>query len=87
MNFLTKINHPKFKVIADVHKWVERDNEGKIIKTHDTNPKIGFTLVMAPYLPSVTYVTLPIIEFIKNTDELIHFKTEKYEYKLQLFNI
>jgi len=87
MNILTKINHPKFKVIADIHKWVEKNMDGKITQIHNDKPKIGFTLVMAPYIPSITYITLPITEIIKITDSFIHFKTEKYEYKLQQFKL
>ena len=85
MNILTKPSNPKFKSIADILKWVERYKDGKVKKVHDCNPKIGFTLIMAPYIPKATYQTKPIIEFIENTESFIHFKTKDSEYKLQIW--
>ncbi len=85
VNILTNVNNPKFKAMAYGLKWIERNKDGKIISKHDSNPKIGFTLVMAPFTPSSTYITKPITEIIEKTDEFIHFKTEDNEYKLQTF--
>ena len=82
MNILTKVSNPKFKSIADILKWVERFEDGKIKKLHDDNPQIGFTLIMAPYIPNATYQTQPITQIIENTNVFVHFKTQNSEYKL-----
>ena len=84
MNLLTQPNKPSFSHTSKEVKWVERDMEGKILKIHNNDPQIGFTLFLNPYNPDLTFFTNPIIEIIESSPTSIHFLTEDGEYKLFL---
>jgi hypothetical protein len=86
MKMLKKVNDTKFQSVADIIRWVERKKDGTIKKIHEDNPQVGFTLIMAPYIPNATYQTKTITEIIERTDTTIHFKTIDSEYKLNYFD-
>jgi hypothetical protein len=86
MKMLKKVNDTKFQSVADIIRWVERKKDGTIKKIHEDNPQVGFTLIMAPYIPNATYQTKTITEIIENTRTLVHFKTIDSEYKLKYFD-
>ena len=86
MKMLKKVNDTKFQSVADIVRCVERKKNGTIKKIHETNPQVGFTLIMAPYIPNATYQTSPITEILEKTDSFVHFKTIDSEYKLQTFD-
>ena len=64
---------------------MERHDNGLIKKIHLDNPKVGYTLIISPYEPDITYQTKPITKIIELTDSVVHFKTTEDEYKLQIF--
>lgn len=85
MILLSKPKNPKFQRITKDIRWVERYPDGKIKKVHLDKQKIGFTLIISPYEPNLTYQTKPITKIIEKTKTLIYFQTEDCEYKLQYF--
>jgi hypothetical protein len=86
MKMLKKVNDTKFQSVADTIRWVERKKNGTIKKIHEDNPQVGFTLIMAPYIPNATYQTNPITEIVSKTETSLHFKTIDSEYKLNYFD-
>ena len=81
---LTKPHYPSYMIIPQNIRWVERKDDGSIKKIHPNSPKVGFTLIIDPYLPEKTFQTEPITFIIESTDKLVHFRTIKNEYKLSL---
>ena len=82
MNELRKVNNNNWFKSSQEMRWVERDKDGSVIRTHKNNPKTGYTLAMDPY--ENQFQTKPIIKIFESTDKVIHFKTEDEEYKLYL---
>ena len=82
MNELRKVNNNNWFKSSQEMRWVERDKDGSVIRTHKNNPKTGYTLAMDPY--ENQFQTKPITKIFESTDKIIHFKTEDEEYKLYL---
>jgi len=62
-------------------EWIEFDSIGEFKSKHE-NPKTGFALLFFPINDLFSIQTTKIKEIIKQTDNLIHFKTQNSEYKL-----
>jgi hypothetical protein len=60
-------------------EWKENDHFKKI---HDS-PAVGLSLILDPHRLSYTWLTTTITEIIKDTKDLVEFKTLNSHYKLE----
>jgi len=63
--------------------YIEFDDTGRFKEKHD-KPKVGYSLLMSPFNIFYTWQTTVITEIIEETEDMVHFKTEKSEYKLYI---
>ena len=79
---LTKLDDPYFEKRSEKVKWIEwKDDRGSAL--HE-EPEIERSLIMSPFSEFHTWLTSPINEFKKISDEEYEFTTKNSSYNLKL---
>lgn len=79
---LEKFGEGPFKR-AEKFGWIEWGEYGRYKQIFD-KPEIDRSLILDPHLMSFTWMTSVITEIIKETDEVVEFKTKNSHYILKL---
>lgn len=79
---LTRLNDGLVRYGYEV-KWVEWDEDSKCTGFSD-KISLGSSLMVDPSTREFTWLTTTVTEIISNTKDLIHFKTNNSEYKLEM---